>query len=561
MNKLPIYNWEVLNNDPNVSIIDILLNNRNLSDGHLEKFRLSDRLHDPYLLKDMDKAVERVIKAIEQKEKITIYGDYDVDGVVSTAMMLKFFEKIGVQVNFLLPNRQVDGYGLKENGVAKSVELNTNLLITVDNGITSYHAVEAARNNGIDVVIFDHHLQEADLPPANAVVNPNRKDCTYPFKGLCGAGVVYKFFHAIGKELFSETEFKNFMMTHLDLLVIATIADVVPLIDENYAIAKFGLKSLNQTLRTGIVELKRVSGLLDKEITPISVGFYLAPRLNVAGRLEDADLAVHLLLANNLQQAEKLAKKLNKLNGQRQQMQEDYIRQANEIVKNSNLTIHRALIIVGEEWDSGLIGIVSGRLKDQYNRPVITFTRDQDGNYVGSARSVDRFHITEALTKFNDLYITYGGHHKAAGLTLSEQNLAIFVEKFTRYADSKINLKDLRQSLIIDTLIHPEQVNESLVKTIRGIGPFGEGNPEPVLLLKNANLKELFSLSMGRHLKMIFESGSREFECVWWRRGEYKDVLSFYMAYDIAFKPSLNLWNGRESLQLVIEDIKETMDL
>jgi single-stranded-DNA-specific exonuclease len=558
MPMLPLKNWKILNTDTNNTIIDILLNNRGLSKEHLNDFKLSDKLHDPYLLKDMDKAVDRILEAINKRELITIFGDYDVDGVVSTTLMVKLFQKLDCPVQYILPSRQTDGYGLQVSSVKKVEEYKTQLLITVDNGIAAIDAVKAANEKGIDVVILDHHGQEGELPDALAVVNPNRKDCTYPFKGLCGAGVVYKLFHALGEKLFNEDDFKNFMLMHLDLVAMATIADVVPLKDENYALVKFGLKSLTKTMRPGIVELKRISGLISKEITPTAVGFYLAPRINVAGRLKSADIALNLLLSDSREKAFEVAGTLNNLNTQRQKIQENYINQALDLVEKDGMKENRVYLVKGEDWEPGLIGIVSGRLKDKYNRPVIAFTRDKDGNYVGSARSTENFHITEALGKYRHLYETYGGHQKAAGLTISEKNMPEFLREFTQYANSIIEDEHLKSSLIIDTIIQPEQLNTSVVKIIQNIGPYGEGNPEPVLILKNIRLRDIFPLSQGRHVKFVFQAQGRDFEAVWWRQGEMKDVVAFNHYYDVVFKPSINLWNGRENLQLVIEDMKES---
>jgi single-stranded-DNA-specific exonuclease len=560
MSKLPLKKWEILNEDVTKPIIDVLLENRNLSPAHLEEFRLSERLYDPYLLKDMDKAVERIKKAINEREKITIFGDYDVDGVVSTTLMLKFFKKLDVPVEYIIPSRQDDGYGLKPAGIEKARKLGTRLLITVDNGITSVEAVEKANAAGIDVVIFDHHIQEGELPAAVAVVDPNRKDSSYPFKGLCGAGVVYKLFHAIGPALFNEESFKHFMLMHLDLVALATIADVVPLKDENYSLVKFGLKSLNQTLRPGIVELKRVSGLLGKEITTTAVGYYMAPRLNVAGRLREADIALKLLISETRDEASNLANQLNSLNTERQKLQENYIEQAISIVESSGIKENLAYIISGENWDPGLIGIVSGRLKDKYNRPVIAFSRDNDGNYVGSGRSTDSFHLTDALSRFSEMFVTYGGHHKAAGLTLAEENFTTFTDLFVAFANSKMSESELMSTLRIDSVVAAEQLNTSLVRLINDIGPFGEENPEPVLLLQKARMKEIFMLSQGKHIKMIVRSANRDLECVWWRGGDLKNSISFDDYFDIAFKPSINLWKGSENLQLVVEDLKPSED-
>ncbi|TFH00195.1 MAG: single-stranded-DNA-specific exonuclease RecJ [Calditrichales bacterium] len=556
MESLPLYNWKIQNSDTNLSFTDVFLHARGLAQNHLDDFRLSERLHDPYLMRDMDRAVSRIEQAIAKRENITIFGDYDADGVISTALMVKLFRKIDVPVKYIIPSRQNEGYGLRVSGVEKALELNTRLLITVDNGITAVEAVDAANKAGIDVIIFDHHLQEGDLPAAYAVVNPNRTGCEYPFKGLCGAGVVYKLFQALGKKLFSEKDYKNFMLMHLDLVALATVADVVPIRDENYAIVKFGLKSINQTLRPGIVELKRVCGLIGKEITTTAVGFYMAPRLNVAGRLEAADHAVELLLSESREKAEELAARLNSLNKKRQKMQEDYITEAVALVEQSEMKDNKAYIITGESWETGIIGIISGRLKDQFNRPVIVFTKDNDGNYVGSGRSTDNFHLTDALTQFNHLYITYGGHKKAAGLTVPPENMPVFLKEFSAYVNKALADETPRQDLIIDTIIDPEQLNQSLVSLIQELGPFGEEYPEPVLLLQKARLKDIYSLSDGRHIKLIFGIGSREFECVWWRRGEQKENIEFYKDYDIAFRPSINLWNGRGKLQLIVEDLQ-----
>ena len=410
------------------------------------------------------------------------------------------------------------------------------------------------------MVIFDHHIQEGELPAAVAVVDPNRKDSSYPFKGLCGAGVVYKLFHAIGPALFNEESFKHFMLMHLDLVALATIADVVPLKDENYSLVKFGLKSLNQTLRPGIVELKRVSGLLGKEITTTAVGYYMAPRLNVAGRLREADIALKLLISETRDEASNLANQLNSLNTERQKLQENYIEQAISIVESSGIKENLAYIISGENWDPGLIGIVSGRLKDKYNRPVIAFSRDNDGNYVGSGRSTDSFHLTDALSRFSEMFVTYGGHHKAAGLTLAEENFTTFTDLFVAFANSKMSESELMSTLRIDSVVAAEQLNTSLVRLINDIGPFGEENPEPVLLLQKARMKEIFMLSQGKHIKMIVRSANRDLECVWWRGGDLKNSISFDDYFDIAFKPSINLWKGSENLQLVVEDLKPSED-
>jgi single-stranded-DNA-specific exonuclease len=553
---LPLKKWNIVNTDTQKSVIDAILENRNLSSDHLKPFKLSEKLHDPYLLEDMDKAVNCITEAVREQKKIAIFGDYDTDGVASTAMLGKFFEKIGYPIEYMLPSRQKDGYGLKPDGVREAIERGVQLLITVDNGISSHDAVDLANEKGLEVLITDHHLQENELPNAVGVVNPNRKNSSYPFNGLCGAGVVYKLLQALAQKTFEEDEYKNFMLAQLDLVALATIADIVPLKDENYALVKFGLKSLRDTGRPGIVELKRVSGLLGKEITTTSIGYYLAPRLNAAGRLGDAYLALNLLISKNLQEAAEHARALNKLNIERQKLQESYIIEAIEFINKDDVLDQNICIVENDNWDPGIIGIVSGKLKDKLSKPVIVFTRDGDGNYVGSARSTDNFHITHALSRYQELFLNYGGHKKAAGLTISPENFQRFKDELTKHGNDIINTDDLVPELVIDTVVTADQVSLGLVEIIEKIGPFGEQNPEPTLVMRNAVVKDLRLLGNGNHLKLVLQSGNYSFECVWWRKSNLKDEIKFGMNVDLAFKPSLNFWNGYTRLQLVLEDMK-----
>lgn len=553
----PIKQWHILNESLREPIIEILLKNRNLTEDHLNPFKLSDRLHNPDLLRDMPEAVSRIMKAIERKEHIGIFGDYDVDGVVSTTLMVKLFQKINLPVTYYLPNRIQEGYGLKAVHIEQAVRDKIDLLITVDNGISSVEEIAEAKRRGLEVIVTDHHIQKNELPPAYAVINPNRLDSAYPFKGLCGAGVVYKLFQALLPHLFGEEEYKNFMLTQLDLLALATIADVVPLVDENYALVKFGLKSLTQSKRPGLVELKRSAGVLGKEITTTTVGYYMAPRLNVAGRLEDADIAIRLLLCESMDEAVALASYLNKLNSKRQLLQEKYLAQAMKKIDKDRLTENNIIIVEDEAWESGLLGLISGRLKDKLSRPVLALTLNSDGNYTGSVRSLSGINITEMLTNFDHLLLNFGGHQKAAGLTVEAANYDDFKQKFTRFGNEKIDASMLREKLIIDTVISSQQITKSLIQTISKIGPFGEANPEPVLALDDVSLQNIFTLSRGKHVKFTVRKNGQTFECVWWNQGRIKQMLQNAGALDIAFRPEINIWQGRENLQLCIEDIRE----
>jgi len=554
---LPLKKWKIVNTDYGKSVISVILENRQLPAEHLDDFRLSERLHDPDLLNDMGKAVERILQAVKNEETIGIFGDYDVDGIVSTVLMLKFFEKINYpNVHYFIPNRQRDGYGLKPQGIIEAQEKGVNLLITVDNGISAHEAIELSQQKNLDVIVTDHHLQERELPPAVAIVNPNRQDSTYPFNGLCGAGVVYKLFQVLGPRFFSEDAYKAFMLDQLDLIALATIADIAPIRDENYAMVKFGLKSLTKTLRPGIVELKRVSGLLGKTITPISVGYYLAPRLNAAGRLGDAGLALKLLLSTTREEANRYAIELNQLNNKRQQLQEQYITQAIESIQYDESEDTPVYIVENADWDPGIIGIISGKLKDRFYRPVLAFTRDYDGNYVGSGRSIEGFHMTEALGRFSDLYINYGGHQKAAGLTIAPDNYIRFKQDFMQYVTGNFDTQEIIPTLTIDTVIRTEDLTESLISGIQDIGPYGEDNPEPVLMIEKVFVRDIFMMSAGKHLKFVVEKNGSKYECVWWNKGNLKDALSFDMQLDVAFKPSMNSWNGNRKIQLTVEDVK-----
>jgi len=549
--------WKILNKDSANSIIDIILKNRNLPADHMDPFRLSERMHDPYLLPDMKAGVTRILQAIDDQERILIFGDYDVDGITSTALMVNFFRKINYPVEYMLPHREKDGYGLRPAAVEEIEKKNIQLIITVDNGISSLEAIDLAKQKKIEVVVTDHHLQEGELPEAVAVINPNRTDSEYPFKTICGAAVAFKVIYALAQKLMPELDYKDFLMNQLDLVAIGTIADVMPLQDENYALVKFGLKVLSSTRRPGLIELKKISGVKEKEVTPISVGFFLGPRLNAAGRLESAETSLKLLISSSREIARDLAQYLDSLNRKRQGIQNDYLDYALKEVEAKEEPLDKVLIVDNKEWQAGLIGLVSGRLKEMYARPAFAFTVDGDGNYVGSARSIDAFHVTNALTRFKDFFLNYGGHHKAAGLTIPAEKFQTFKKEFTAYVNEILHEEDLVPVLEIDSVIDIDQVHKNNVALIQEIGPFGEANPEPIFVLENARVREIILMSAGKHLKLVLEKGNQSFECVWWNAGSYKDKVRFGDTVHIAFKMSINNWRGVQRLQLVIEDIKQ----
>lgn len=554
--SLPNKIWKIKNQDTTLSIIDVVLRNRQLPDDHMEPFRLSEKLHDPYLLPDMKKGVDRILKAIRENEKIVIFGDYDVDGVTSTALMLYFFRTINYPVQYIVPNREQDGYGLKISGVDKANAMAAKLIITVDNGISANEAIDYANALGIDVVVTDHHLQEGDLPHALAVINPNRTDSEYPLKQICGVTVAFKLVHALGMHLLSEDAYKQFLITHLDLVAIGIIADVMPLRDENYALVKFGLKVLVNTKKPGLIELKKVAGIRTGAITPITIGYFLAPRLNAAGRMGEASTAVDLLVEESMIRAKEIALQLDSLNRERQNLQYSYLEAAIESITGTKKEDNKVIIVENEEWQAGLIGLVSGKLKEQFCRPALAFTRDTDGNFVGSARSIEAFHVTEALTLFNHYFVNYGGHHKAAGLTISAENYSLFKREFIDYVNGVLADETFTPELEIDSVVEIDQINEKTAHQIQEIGPFGEMNPEPFLLLEHGTIRDIRIMSDGRHLKFYVEKGNRIFECLWWGGGSYKDEIRLGSECDLVFRMNINVFQGTPRLQLTIEDVK-----
>jgi len=552
--SLPPKKWIIKNLDISRSVIDVILDNRNLPADHMEPFRLSEKMHDPYLLPDMDKGVQRILKAIDSNEKIVIFGDYDVDGITSTALMLYFFKAINYPVQYLVPNREKDGYGLRPAGVDTANAMAAKLIITVDNGISANDSIDYANSLGIDVVVTDHHLQEGDLPNAVAVINPNRNDSTYPFKSICGVTVAFKLAYALGAKLMSEENYKKFLLNHLDLVAIGIIADVMPLMDENYAFVKFGLKVLANTKKPGLIELKKVSGVKSNTITPITIGYFLAPRLNAAGRMGDASISVDLIVEESSVRAKQLALELDSLNRERQTLQHSYLENAMDSMQDFENTNDKVIIVENEDWQAGLIGLVSGKLKEHFCRPALAFTRDANGNFVGSARSIEAFHVTEALTHFNHYFLNYGGHHKAAGLTVPAENYPIFKQEFIAYVNEKLADESLVPELIVDSVVDIDQINETVAQQIQEIGPFGEINPEPFLLIKDTIIRDIRIMSNGKHLKFFIQKGNRMFECLWWGGGNYKDFLRLGSACDLVFKMNINIFQGTPRLQLTIED-------
>ncbi len=546
-------------------IVAGLLVNRNITTSEEAKLFLYpslSHLNSPFLMSGVPLGVNRIKEAISSGEKVTIYGDFDVDGITSTALMVSVLKKLGADVNFYIPSRFDEGYGLNKSALKKLKEAGSSLIITVDCGITARKEVDYASRIGLDVIVTDHHLPGKSIPRALSVINPKQDACLYPYTELAGVGVAFKLVQALCEDLDADIKLDSY----LDLVALGTIADMVPLRKENRVIVKEGLKVLNKTKRPGLIALKEVSGLNDKEITAGQVGYWLAPRLNVGGRMMNASKCVELLLTDEVEVAKKIAKKLDEKNKERQNLEEKILNQALEKVeKEIDLEKEKVIVVASEEWHEGVKGIVASRLVSKYFRPVFIFTV-KDKKASGSARSIPGFHLFDALSQCDEILERYGGHACAAGLSLPLASLDVFRERINQIADEMLDESDLIPKLSIDLDLNISQVNETLLKEIELLSPFGIGNPTPVLSLKNTLLNNLSYVGDGKHLKFSVSGDGKNISGIGFNYPKDcpKDnhlLDNFEKNHqptiaDLAFTLDKNKWNGREELQLKLVDLK-----
>ncbi|MEE2659601.1 MAG: single-stranded-DNA-specific exonuclease RecJ [Candidatus Latescibacterota bacterium] len=546
--------WQVAHQGPYVSLLDTLLANRNLNIDELEVG--AEGLHPPEQLLDLQRGVERIERSIRRDEHIVIFGDYDVDGVSSTALMLDFLDHVGASCDFLLPDRHHDGYGLKPPGVRRALELGARLIITVDNGISAFEALQVARAQSVDVVVIDHHRQNVELPPAHSIINPNRLDCDYPFKGLAGVGVTFKVVQRLSEAFLAGDQRRRYLNDLLDLFALGTVADIVPLLDENRILLRYGLRVADRSTRPGFQALRgvaRVKGRLDTR----AIGFYLGPRLNVAGRLEKPDLALELLRTDDSERARELAGQLDDLNARRRQMQKQGIQEALSLVGDEDLERERLICSLGEEWDLGVIGLIASALCETFSRPAVAVTDvKRDGTYVGSARSIPGYDVNDGIRACSEFLTTYGGHAAAAGFSLPGDRYEEFRAALIDNANANLSVKDLQASLHIDTELDVADIHYETVKSLARLEPFGQGNPVPVFVTRNLEV-ESFS-RVGReaeHLKVVFRSESATRPAIWWRQGEVADALEAGSRVDAAYELSLDAYKGLETAQMVVKDL------
>lgn len=533
-----------------------ILVNREIKDtdtAHKFLYGDLDSLHDPYLMKDMKAAVERVKQAVSQGEKILIFGDYDVDGILSVVLLSKTLVSLGADVDYFIPDRMKYGYGIKEEFIDIVNERNATLVISVDCGIKAIPFARRARKEGIDVIVTDHHLPGDFLPEVTAILNPVLKDSGYPDNRLAGIGVVFKFVQALLKE----EEKSAYVAPYMNLTSIGTIADVAELKGENRILVKFGLETMEEDPNIGLSSLLEVCGLKRRRVSVGDVGFRIGPRINAAGRLGKTDLAVRLFFTDSVEESMELASHLNDLNSQRQKIQEKTYNQALDIIRRNSLDKRYRLMILGcEEWHRGVIGIVASKLKDSYNRPVLLFTYE-DGKACGSGRSIGEFSLIEILDECKDLFLNYGGHRMAVGCVLLQENMESFKESINAIASERLSEEDLKRKIRIDSRLEFSSITSGFIEKYFLLCPFGVGNPKPIFFSEGVEVAGDPQKIKGKHSKLLLKQNGRFFEALGWDRIDWAQDLQRGRKIDVVYSFQFSEYLGEKKLSLSLQDIKK----
>jgi len=539
-----------------------LLANRGFRDAAEVRLFLEptmDRLLDAFLMRDMEKAVARIWKAIEAGEAILVFGDYDVDGITATSLLSSSLERLGANVSYFIPDRIRDGYGLSVKGVEVARKRRIKLIVTADCGITATPEVKLAAEHGIEVIVTDHHEPLGEMPNAVAILNPKRHDCPYPFKDLSGVGVVFKLVQ--GLQASRPTAFpEGFVEQSLDLVALGTIADVVPLVGENRIFAKMGLDQLHDSHRPGITALKEVAGLTSRRIESGHVAYILAPRINAAGRLGNAESGVRLLLSTERREALSIAESLEEDNTNRKKIDESTLEDALEMLRRVGPEMPPAIVLWSDRWHPGVLGIVASRLMERFHRPTILISADEDEGK-GSGRSIKGFDVCQALQECRSHLVGFGGHSYAAGLTIRAENLEAFRTQFCEVVTRRMRPEDYIPTLAIDGTLPLEECNEDLVRALERLSPFGIGNAEPLFVAENVAFGAPPMVVSKNHLKMSIRQNGRELDCIGFGLGYLAGPLrSESGRLSIAFVPTINVWQNRSRLQLKLRDIQVRPD-
>ena len=569
---LPVTQWrfsleqeditEQLSNEfgilPVMSKILMSRNIVNLSDAKKYLFPSLNDLHNPFLMKDMDKAVHRVIQAIQRKEKIVVFGDYDADGITSIAVMLKFFRGLLPETDFYIPDRIGEGYGMNRGAIDHLKSRDVDLIITVDCGVSDLECVAYASTLGIDTIILDHHEVPEILPHAVAVINPHRPDCPFPFKHLAGVGIAFNFLISLRGKLRQEGFWNNRtypnLRDYLDLVALGTIGDISPLVDENRIFTKIGLDLITEDKRVGLKALKEICGIETQIMDTNKASFCLIPRINAAGRVGSPTEAVKLLLSDDMAEARDIARVLDGYNRKRQTIEKAILHEIlEEISKTVDPHLKSSLVFASANWHPGVIGIVAARLVDRFYRPAILISI-RNGIGKGSGRSIADVNIYQGLKKCDSLLLSYGGHQYAAGISIREED----IEEFKHLLEGVIKEDILPVNMISQTTIDAQcklhDVNQDLLAQIAMIAPFGSRNPEPVLCVRNVNVTAS-NIVGNNHLRLRLNSDGVSCNGIWFSKGHFIKQLTSGTTSDIAFTPQFNYWNGINEIQLKMKDM------
>lgn len=540
--------------DISLPFAQILLNRKIQTAEEANKFLHGglDDLYDPYLLKGMDRAVERIRAAVVRGEKILIFGDYDVDGILSVVALRKALESLGAEVGYYIPDRLKNGYGIKVEYMPVLLRQGAKLAISVDCGMRACAFVERARSEGIDVIITDHHQPGAQVPDALAVLNPVLPVSGYPYPKLAGVGVAFKLIQG----LFQGTDKESLLPHYLKLVSIATIADVVELRDENRIFVKYGLKGLENVSNPGLAMLLEKCRLTTRPLTVGDVGFRIAPRINAAGRLGETETAVRLFSAGSETEAEEIVRKLDRYNSKRQKIEERIFKQARDkIIRESLDKKYRIILLGSEDWHRGVIGIVASKLKDFFFRPVILFSY-KEGTAFGSGRSIPEFSLIHCLEKNGDVFNNFGGHTHAIGCELAREDMTAMRESLNAYVDETISDEMLQRKIRIDSQLGFDEIDMGFLEHLTDFAPYGVGNPKPVFFSEDVEVAVEPQLIQGKHLKLYLSQQGRMLEALAWGRGDWCKSLGKGSRLDLVYTIQRSEYMGEERLNLTLLDIR-----
>lgn len=537
-------------------LLATILVNRNIKEPKDIRLFLKptrEDFHDPYLIKDMEIAVQRIIKAINNKEKVTIYGDYDVDGITSITVLKSFLSDIGLECKSYIPDRLEEGYGLNKNAIDSILKKGCDLMITVDCGISGNEEIDYANSLGIETIVTDHHEPGDKLPNAIAVIDNKRKDSTYPFRELAGVGVVFKLIQALGIKLGLKEET---YLKYLDIVCLGTISDIVPLVDENRVIAKLGLMLVQQTRNIGLRSIINSSGY--KKVDSTTISFGVAPRVNACGRMGMAEEALNLFLSKNINEVNELTKRLNEHNSLRQSIEKQIFEEVLKQIEENDLDKHKVIVLGGKNWHHGVIGIVSSKVTEMYFKPSILLSFEEDGIGKGSGRSIPGFDLHEALTKCGQTIEKFGGHSMAIGITLKKDKFEEFKNKFEQIAIDE-HIERIVPIIKIDAKINLDDINKEMVESLKQLEPFGEANKMPIFLFKNLKIDSIRALSEGKHLKLTLKDNNNIINAIGFNIGKLADEYRIGDKIDVVGTLEINTFNGVDNLQINIKDIMKSI--